>query len=74
MSISVDSGLPIDLEQPWDAAQARTNVKEWATKEDGEVDWSEYGKAFVFRQNPEQGADPKLGDFAYPFADSVDGK
>jgi phage head maturation protease len=63
--------LPLtDPNTDWDAGRARTRIKEWAQKEDGEVDWKKYSKAFLWydQDNAETTAGYKLA-----IADVIEG-
>ena len=64
--------LPLDMESPWDATQAKARVAEWAGGPDKDkIDWAKYRQAFAWYDSN----DPEnFGSYKLPYADIVDGK
>jgi len=65
--------LPIheDLNRKWDAAAAVKRVKNWASDEEGNVDFKKFSKAFLWVAD--DGKD-KITGYKLPFADVIDGE
>lgn len=60
-----------DRDRPWDAGAAKMRVEQWAASASGEIDWSRFGRAFLWVDS----ADPqKIGSYKLPFADIVNGE
>ncbi|MFC7791408.1 hypothetical protein [Streptomyces cinereoruber] len=70
-SASGDTDLPVHDEpgRSWDGAEAKKRVLAWATGEDGAVDASRLGAAYLWRDDD---ADPATADaYKLPFADVI---
>lgn len=56
----------------WDGSAARDALQQWARGDNGEMNWSTYGRGFLYVA-PADG-EHTLGDFKLPFATIVDGR
>lgn len=61
---------PVSSKESWDSSVAIKGVKEWATKENGEMDWGKYRKAFAWYDASEP---EKQGSYKLPHHEVVDG-
>lgn len=69
---AISSNLPLaDKDQTWDKGAAVKAVKDWASNDDGEIDFSKYKKAFMWVNSA---AGDKQGDYKLPYATVVDGE
>ena len=71
-------GVPKTVDSPkapesrdWDAGEAIKRIKEWATNEDGEMNWEQYRKAFAWYDGDNQ---EEQGSYKLPHHDIIDGK
>lgn len=54
----------------WDGSKARQNVKKWATKDNDEIDWQKYRKAFLWYDSEKPDIE---GSYKLPIANVFDG-
>lgn len=65
------SHLGLDTSNVWDGDAADLRMRKRATKSNGEMDWAEYGKGFVYCDASNR---DRLGGYKLPFADVKDGQ
>ena len=77
-SETYSKGVPETVDSPkapedreWDAGEAIKRIKKWATKEDGEISWEKYRKAFAWYDGDEQ---EEQGSYKLPHHDIIDGE
>lgn len=71
---SGSTSLPLDeADTEWDGAAARREIKQWASKPDGTIDFAKYRQGFFYEGDPGDDGH-REGDYKLPFARVVDGK
>ena len=66
-----DRDLPLIEDSSWDADAAVASVRRWAEKENGEIDFRKYRRAFIIY---DADAPENLTSYKFPFARVVDGE
>lgn len=74
LSVTVDSSMTV-REGEWDGARGEREIFDWATGEDGKVDWAKAARGFIVADlNPPEGEEITRASFKLPIAYVEDGE